>query len=113
MNALRSSRSVSVIRVGKPRVPCVRNNSTSEPWLHEHFNHHGGQQTFIYGTAWKKDQTKELVKEALAAGFRCFDTAAQLKHYREESVGEALREAISEGIVKREQIYVSLMSQRE
>jgi diketogulonate reductase-like aldo/keto reductase len=61
---------------------------------------------FIYGTAWKKDQTKSLVKEALKQGFRRVDTAAQPKHYQEHLVGEALREAYIEGTVSREDIYV-------
>jgi diketogulonate reductase-like aldo/keto reductase len=61
---------------------------------------------FIYGTAWKKDQTKRLVKEALAAGFRKVDTAAQPKHYQEDLVGEGLREAYAEGIVRREDLIV-------
>lgn len=62
---------------------------------------------FIYGTAWKKDQTKRLVKEALNAGFRKVDTAAQPRHYQEHLVGEGLREAFAEGIMKREDVYVS------
>jgi diketogulonate reductase-like aldo/keto reductase len=66
------------------------------------------QPSFIYGTAWKKDQTKHLVKEAIVAGFRRVDTAAQPRHYQEHLVGEALREAYSEGIVKREDLYVSM-----
>jgi diketogulonate reductase-like aldo/keto reductase len=53
------------------------------------------------------DRTKRLVKEAFVAGFRRVDTAAQPRHYQEHLVGEALREAYSEGIVKREDIYVS------
>lgn len=61
---------------------------------------------FIYGTAWKKDQTKRLVKEALAQGFRRIDTAAQPRHYQEALVGEALREAYAEGVVSRSETYV-------
>jgi diketogulonate reductase-like aldo/keto reductase len=45
---------------------------------------------FLYGTAWKKDETTRLVKLALDAGFRGIDTANQLKHYDEEKVGAAL-----------------------
>lgn len=41
----------------------------------------------IYGTAWKKEKTAELVKQALKSGFRALDTAAQPKHYREDLVG--------------------------
>jgi diketogulonate reductase-like aldo/keto reductase len=66
------------------------------------------QPAFIYGTAWKKDQTKRLVKEALTAGFRRVDTAAQPRHYQEALVGEALREAFTEGVLTREQLYVRL-----
>ncbi|CAG5140307.1 uncharacterized protein ALTATR162_LOCUS682 [Alternaria atra] len=64
------------------------------------------QPAFIYGTAWKKDQTKRLVKEALAKGFRRVDTAAQPRHYQESLVGEALREAIEDGILERRELYL-------
>lgn len=53
---------------------------------------------FTYGTAWKKDQTKALVTQALKQGFRRIDTAAQPKHYQEHLVGEALRDAYTEGL---------------
>ena len=61
-----------------------------------------------YGTAWKKDRTRNLVYQALKAGFRGVDTAAQPKHYQEHLVGEGIRDAIKEGIVKREELYVGL-----
>ncbi|EUC29422.1 hypothetical protein COCCADRAFT_8345 [Bipolaris zeicola 26-R-13] len=67
---------------------------------------HDDKPAFIYGTAWKKDQTKRLVKEALAVGFWRVDTAAQPRHYQEALVGEALREAFTEGILKREELYL-------
>ena len=41
----------------------------------------------MYGTAWKEDHTQALVLEAIAAGFRAFDTANQRKHYVEEGTG--------------------------
>jgi diketogulonate reductase-like aldo/keto reductase len=63
---------------------------------------------FIYGTAWKKDNTTRLMKDAISAGFRAFDTAAQPKHYREDLVGIALRNALEDSTVKREQIFVRL-----
>lgn len=44
----------------------------------------------IYGTAWKEEQTEELVSLALATGFRAIDTANQRKHYFEEGVGAAV-----------------------
>jgi diketogulonate reductase-like aldo/keto reductase len=66
-----------------------------------------GKPPFVYGTAWKKDQTTHLVKEAVLAGFRVIDTAAQPKHYREDLVGDALRELYEGGKLKREDIFVS------
>lgn len=53
---------------------------------------------FIYGTAWKKDATADLVKMAVAAGFRAIDTANQPRHYDEPLVGEALKAFAVEGI---------------
>ena len=43
----------------------------------------------IYGTAWKEEQTTELVELAIDQGFRAFDTANQPKHYQEGLLGEA------------------------
>lgn len=48
---------------------------------------------FLYGTAWKEDDTKRLVLMALGAGFRGIDTANQRKHYHEAAVGEAIAES--------------------
>jgi diketogulonate reductase-like aldo/keto reductase len=44
----------------------------------------------IYGTAWKKERTADLVEKAVLAGFRGIDTAGQPKHYDEPLVGEAI-----------------------
>ncbi|KAH0560079.1 hypothetical protein GP486_003401 [Trichoglossum hirsutum] len=60
----------------------------------------------VYGTAWKKERTKELVVQALRSGFLGVDTAAQPKHYREDLVGDALRQAIIEGTVRRRDVYL-------
>jgi diketogulonate reductase-like aldo/keto reductase len=49
----------------------------------------------VYGTAWKEERTTELVRLALAAGFRAIDTANQRRHYHEAAVGEALAGAPS------------------
>lgn len=54
--------------------------------------------TFIYGTAWKKDATTQLVQTAVKAGFKAIDTANQPKHYSEWLVGEALQALAGEGI---------------
>jgi diketogulonate reductase-like aldo/keto reductase len=63
---------------------------------------------FLYGTAWKKERTADLVYEALKAGFRGVDTAAQPRHYNEKLVGDGIRRAISEGLVDRKDLFVSL-----
>ncbi len=52
----------------------------------------------IYGTAWKQEATKELVIQAVHAGFRAIDTACQKRHYHEAGVGEALKALAKEGI---------------
>jgi diketogulonate reductase-like aldo/keto reductase len=41
----------------------------------------------IYGTAWKKTATAQLVRLAIQNGFRGIDTACQPKHYDEALVG--------------------------
>jgi len=46
----------------------------------------------LYGTAWKEDETKRLVIQALNAGFRGIDTANQRRHYFEEAVGDAIQQ---------------------
>src|ERR1700731_2408115 len=59
----------------------------------------------MYGTAWKEDRTQALVLEAIATGFRAFDTANQRKHYVEEEVGAAVRTAIAGGTVTQEDLF--------
>ncbi|PKS06969.1 hypothetical protein jhhlp_005565 [Lomentospora prolificans] len=71
----------------------------------------GGPQTtiprLIYGTAWKKSQTKPLVQAALSAGFRAIDTAAQPRHYQEHLVGDGLRAALQSGsLSSRSAVYI-------
>lgn len=67
---------------------------------------YGKVPKFLYGTAWKKERTEELVYQALKAGFRGIDTAAQPRHYREDLVGKGIKRAIQDGIVTREELYV-------
>ena len=55
---------------------------------------------FMYGTAWKKDATTELVQQAVAAGFTAIDTANQLIHYQEALVGEALLALAKQGTAR-------------
>ncbi len=59
----------------------------------------------IYGTAWKKEKTAELVVKAIKHGFRAIDTACQPKHYFEPGVGQALKELSAAGI-SREQLFL-------
>ncbi len=61
--------------------------------------------SFIYGTAWKKDATTELVRSAVSAGFRAIDTANQPRHYSEPLVGEALG-ALADNGVPRESLFI-------
>ena len=59
----------------------------------------------IYGTAWKKENTTDLVFKALKQGFRGVDTACQPKHYREDLVGLGLLKAYESGI-KRQDLFI-------
>jgi diketogulonate reductase-like aldo/keto reductase len=61
---------------------------------------HVSLPSFMYGTAWKKEATTQLVQLAVAAGFRAIDTANQLIHYQEALVGEALQALAEEGITR-------------
>jgi diketogulonate reductase-like aldo/keto reductase len=61
--------------------------------------------SFIYGTAWKKEATRELVKTAIKAGFIAIDTANQPRHYSEPLVGDALKDLEAEGI-SRDSLFV-------
>lgn len=59
----------------------------------------------LYGTAWKKLRTEELVSQAIANGFRGIDTACQPKHYNEAGVGAAVAASVRAGLA-REQLYL-------
>jgi len=61
--------------------------------------------SLIYGTAWKKEHTADLVEMAIVSGFRGIDTACQPKHYHEAGVGEALQRLKAQGI-GREELFV-------
>jgi diketogulonate reductase-like aldo/keto reductase len=61
--------------------------------------------SFMYGTAWKKEATADLVELAVASGFRAIDTANQLIHYQEALVGEALQALTKKGF-KRESLFL-------
>lgn len=59
----------------------------------------------LYGTAWKKDKTADLVAKAIKYGFRGIDTACQPKHYNEAGVGEAIQRLTCESIL-RDDLYI-------
>jgi diketogulonate reductase-like aldo/keto reductase len=61
---------------------------------------------FLYGTAWKEDETERLALLALRQGFRGIDTANQRKHYHEAGVGAAVRAAIESGLVTRGDLFL-------
>ncbi len=66
---------------------------------------HVPMPSFMYGTAWKKEATTQLVQLAVASGFRAIDTANQLIHYEEALVGEALQVLEKKGI-KRDTLFL-------
>lgn len=77
--------------------------------LFENLVLHGSRQAipaFLYGTAWKKERSADLVYQALCSGFRGVDTAAQPKHYREDLVGDGIRRALKEDKVSRDSLFI-------
>src|SRR6476620_2002132 len=61
---------------------------------------------FLYGTAWKEDETARLTELALRQGFRAIDTANQRKHYHEAAVGQGIAAAIAAGLVTRDDLFL-------
>jgi len=61
---------------------------------------------FLYGTAWKEEQTQRLTELALAEGFRGIDTANQRRHYHEAAIGQAVVVAIASGLVTRDDLFL-------
>lgn len=57
--------------------------------------------SLLYGTAWKKERTADLVEQAIQMGFRGIDTACQPKHYDERLVGVALQRLKEQGVERR------------
>lgn len=62
--------------------------------------------SFLYGTAWKEEETERLTRLALEAGFRGIDTANQRRHYHEAGAGAAIKEALASGLVARPDLFV-------
>jgi diketogulonate reductase-like aldo/keto reductase len=61
---------------------------------------------FLYGTAWKEDETARLTELALRQGFRGIDTANQRKHYHEAGVGKGIAAAVAAGVVTRGDLFL-------
>lgn len=61
---------------------------------------------FLYGTAWKEHETERLTTLALQAGFRGIDTANQRRHYHEAAVGNAVKTALTAGLVSRADLFL-------
>ena len=52
-----------------------------------------------------KEECKRSVLDAIRAGYRLIDTAAS--YTNEDAVGEAIREAIAEGLCTREELFIT------
>ena len=52
-----------------------------------------------------KEECKEAVLNAIRTGYRLIDTAAS--YTNEDAVGEAVRQAIAEGICTREELFIT------
>ena len=61
---------------------------------------------FLYGTAWKENETQRLTELALQQGFRGIDTANQRRHYHETAVGQAISAAIARGLLTRDDLFL-------
>jgi len=61
---------------------------------------------FLYGTAWKEDETERLTRLALQSGFRGIDTANQRRHYHEAAVGTAIAAAIAGRQLARDDLFL-------
>src|SRR5215831_5393523 len=61
---------------------------------------------FLYGTAWKEDQSGPLTELAIKQGFRGIDTANQRRHYHEAAVGQAVAASVRSGLVTREDLFL-------
>lgn len=62
--------------------------------------------TFLYGTAWKEGATEKLAALALESGFLGIDTANQRRHYFEEGVGNAVRQALAARKLQRRSLFL-------
>jgi len=61
---------------------------------------------FLYGTAWKEDQTQRLTELSIQQGFHGIDTANQRRHYHEAAVGQAVAAAIERRLISRDELFL-------
>jgi diketogulonate reductase-like aldo/keto reductase len=61
---------------------------------------------FLYGTAWKEDNTERLTELALQQGFRGIDTANQRRHYHEAGVGHGIAAFIQSSRAARKDLFL-------
>jgi diketogulonate reductase-like aldo/keto reductase len=61
---------------------------------------------FLYGTAWKEEETQRLTELALHQGFRGIDTANQRRHYHEAAVGRAVAASVAGGVVAKQDLFL-------
>ena len=62
--------------------------------------------SFLYGTAWKEQETQRLTELALRQGFRGIDTANHRRHYDEAAVGRAVAAAVEGGLLARKDLFL-------
>ncbi len=61
---------------------------------------------FLYGTAWKEQETQRLTGLALRQGFRGIDSANQRRHYNEAAAGRAVAAAVEAGLLARSDLFL-------
>ncbi|QSZ34490.1 hypothetical protein DSL72_006084 [Monilinia vaccinii-corymbosi] len=60
----------------------------------------------IYSTLRKRENTADLVYQAICFGYRGIETGAEPLKYEEKLAGDGIRKAIKKGIVKRRDLYI-------
>jgi len=63
--------------------------------MHDRSVHGVRVPAFLYGTAWKEDDTRRLTLLALENGFTGIDTANQRRHYHEAAVGAGIADFLA------------------
>jgi diketogulonate reductase-like aldo/keto reductase len=61
---------------------------------------------FLYGTAWKEEETERLTELALQQGFRGIDTANQRRHYHEAAVGRSIASIMENRLAARDDLFL-------